>query len=34
MANRIRRAWGVALAIVPIWAVTLFLSAEVNMRRW
>jgi hypothetical protein len=34
MAHRIRQAWMVAMAIVPIWAVTLFLSLEVNMRRW
>ena len=32
MAHRIRRAWGVALAIVPIWGISLFL--EINMRRW
>ena len=34
MAHRVRRALDLALALTPIWAVTLFLSIEVNMRRW
>lgn len=34
MANRIRRALDLALALTPIWAVTLALGISVNMRRW
>jgi hypothetical protein len=34
MAHRIRRALDLALALTPIWAVTLALGISVNMRRW
>ncbi len=34
MAHRVRRAFDLALALTPIWAVTLFFGMAVNMRRW
>ena len=34
MAHRVRRALDLALALTPIWAVTLVLGTVVNMRRW